>query len=128
MSDTQDKTNGETMRFEAEVGRLLDIVANALYSEREIFLRELISNAADACDRLRYDALSDESLLEGQSDFHIQLSEIRYVLNCLFRHHECWHCPIKIFCVVQTNISHRHLTLFVHRSSHAFGAPNDSLG
>ncbi len=65
---------GETMRFEAEVGRLLDIVANALYSEREIFLRELISNAADACDRLRYDALSDDKLLEGNSDFNLQLT------------------------------------------------------
>ncbi|MTI09399.1 molecular chaperone HtpG [Curvivirga aplysinae] len=74
MTDTHQKTGGETMRFEAEVGRLLDIVANALYSEREIFLRELISNAADACDRLRYDALSDETLLEGNSDFAIQLS------------------------------------------------------
>ncbi|MDX1738661.1 MAG: molecular chaperone HtpG [Alphaproteobacteria bacterium] len=74
MTETHQKTNGETMRFEAEVGRLLDIVANALYSEREIFLRELISNAADACDRLRYDALSDESLLEGNGNFEIQIS------------------------------------------------------
>ena len=64
----------ETLSFQAEVGRLLDIVANALYSEKEIFLRELISNAADACDRIRYKALTDPDLLDGNSDFGIQLA------------------------------------------------------
>ncbi|MDJ0684340.1 MAG: molecular chaperone HtpG [Alphaproteobacteria bacterium] len=68
------ETAPETHEFQAEVGRLLDIVANALYSEREIFLRELISNAADACDRLRYQALSDAALIEGDPDFAITLS------------------------------------------------------
>ena len=60
MTQTQ-KT--ETRSFEAEVGRLLDIVANALYSEREVFLRELVSNAADACDRLRYEAIENPELM-----------------------------------------------------------------
>ena len=50
--------------FQAEVGRLLDIVAHSLYSERSIFLRELISNASDACDRLRYLALTNPALAE----------------------------------------------------------------
>ncbi len=63
----------ETMGFQAEVGRLLDIVANALYSEREIFLRELISNAADACDKLRYLAIETPALSEGDSDYAITL-------------------------------------------------------
>jgi HSP90 family molecular chaperone len=48
----------ETHEFQAEVGRLLDIVAHSLYSHREIFLRELISNASDANDKLRFLALA----------------------------------------------------------------------
>jgi molecular chaperone HtpG len=63
MADTLDTAPAtETHAFQAEVGRLLDIVANALYSEREIFLRELISNAADASDRLRYLAATDTTI------------------------------------------------------------------
>ena len=46
--------NIENLSFQAEVSKLLDLVANSLYSEREIFLRELISNANDACEKLRY--------------------------------------------------------------------------
>ncbi len=53
------ETAPETRTFQAEVSRLLDIVAHSLYSEKEIFLRELISNASDACDRLRYAALTE---------------------------------------------------------------------
>ncbi len=63
----------ETFEFQAEVGRLLDIVANALYSEKEIFLRELISNASDACDKLRYEAISNEDLIKDDPDFRIKL-------------------------------------------------------
>ncbi|WP_203072576.1 molecular chaperone HtpG [Falsiroseomonas ponticola] len=53
----------ERHEFGAEVGRLLDLVVHALYSEREIFLRELVANAADAVDRRRFEALSDASLM-----------------------------------------------------------------
>jgi len=63
----------ETMHFQAEVGRLLDIVAHSLYSEKEIFLRELISNAADACDRLRYEAITKPELTEGANGFAIEV-------------------------------------------------------
>ena len=52
----------EKMTFTADVSRLLDIVAHALYSNRDVFLRELISNAADACDRRRYEAIKDQKL------------------------------------------------------------------
>ena len=64
----------ETFSFQTEVSRLLDIVAGSLYSNREIFLRELISNASDACDKLRHQALTAPSLIEGDSDFKIELS------------------------------------------------------
>ena len=64
----------EKLNFQAEVSRLLDIVANSLYSNKEIFLRELISNASDACDRLRYAAITEPGLIEGDADFRIDLS------------------------------------------------------
>ena len=59
--------------FEAEVDQLLHLVAHSLYSHKEIFLRELISNAADALDRLRFEALSDDSLYEGDGDLGIRI-------------------------------------------------------
>ncbi len=55
-------TGAETREFGAEVGRLLDLVVHSLYSEREIFLRELVANAADAIDRRRFEALTEASL------------------------------------------------------------------
>jgi molecular chaperone HtpG len=64
----------ETRSFQAEVSRLLDIVAHSLYSEKEIFLRELVSNASDACDRLRYAALLEPALAEGDSNFRVLLT------------------------------------------------------
>lgn len=59
--------------FEAEVDQLLHLVAHSLYSHKEIFLRELISNAADALDRLRFEALSDDGLYEGDSELGIRI-------------------------------------------------------
>ena len=64
----------ETFSFQTEVGRLLDIVASSLYSNREIFLRELVSNASDACDRLRHAALTAPSLTEGDPGFRIVIA------------------------------------------------------
>jgi molecular chaperone HtpG len=64
----------ETLSFQAEVSKLLDIVVHSLYSDRQIFLRELISNASDACDKLRYEGLTQPALLEGDGEFKISLS------------------------------------------------------
>ena len=64
----------ETRSFQAEVSRLLDIVAHSLYSQKEIFLRELISNASDACDRLRYAALTEPVLAEGDTSYRVVLT------------------------------------------------------
>lgn len=65
----------ETLTFGTDVSRLLDIVANALYTNRDVFLRELISNAADACDKLRYESLQNASLLSGDTDFKIRVEK-----------------------------------------------------
>ena len=59
--------------FQAEVSKLLDLVANSLYSEREIFLRELISNSADACEKLRYESLSKKNILGDDKDLKINV-------------------------------------------------------
>lgn len=63
----------ETLDFGADVGRVLDIVARSLYSQREVFLRELISNASDACDRLRYQAIAEPGLMAHDGTFRIDL-------------------------------------------------------
>ena len=64
----------ETRGFQAEVSRLLHLMVHSLYSNREIFLRELISNASDACDKLRFRALDDAELLENDPEPWIRLS------------------------------------------------------
>lgn len=60
--------------FQADVARLLDLMVHSVYSERDIFLRELVSNAADACEKLRYEAISDPGLIAGDTDFLITVS------------------------------------------------------
>src|SRR5512143_3189029 len=60
-------------KFETEVQQLLDLVIHSLYSNKDIFLRELISNASDAIDKVRFEAHSNEALLEGNSDWKIKL-------------------------------------------------------
>ncbi|USG61625.1 molecular chaperone HtpG [Sneathiella marina] len=64
----------QTHEFQAEVAKLLDIVAHSLYSEKEIFLRELVSNSSDACDRLRYAALTKPDLIKEDPEFKVILS------------------------------------------------------
>lgn len=63
----------EQLQFKAEIKQLLDIMINSLYTAKEIFLRELISNASDALDRLRFEALSNPELLAGDERYEIRL-------------------------------------------------------
>ncbi|MDI9332901.1 MAG: molecular chaperone HtpG [Cytophagales bacterium] len=60
--------------FQAEVAQLLHLVTHSLYSNKEIFLRELISNASDACDKLRFEGLNNPALFEGKSDLEVRVS------------------------------------------------------
>lgn len=62
----------EKLDFGADVSRLLNIVAHALYSNRDVYLRELISNASDACDKLRYEAIQNSELIADDTDFRIE--------------------------------------------------------
>lgn len=66
-------THEETLGFQTEVKQLLKLMIHSLYSNREIFLRELISNGADACDKLRYAALDNDALYEGDSELRIEI-------------------------------------------------------
>jgi molecular chaperone HtpG len=66
-------THKETLGFETEVTQLLDLMIHSLYSNKEIFLRELISNASDAADKLRFEALTDDAMYEGDSDLKISV-------------------------------------------------------
>src|SRR6478609_6146315 len=66
--------NKQTLSFQAEVAQLLHLVTHSLYSNKEIFLRELVSNASDACDKLRFEALDKPELYEGQPELEVRLS------------------------------------------------------
>ena len=68
-----DASAAETLGFQTEAKKLLQLMINSLYSNREIFLRELISNASDAIDKLRFEALADDALLAGDPEFRIRI-------------------------------------------------------
>ena len=63
-----------THAFQADVARLLHLMVHSVYSERDIFLRELISNAADACEKLRYEAIAEPSLVQDGQPFGITIA------------------------------------------------------
>lgn len=64
----------KTHEFQAEVSRLLHMMVHSVYSEKEVFLRELISNASDACDKLRYSAITNPELTQGDEEFRIRIT------------------------------------------------------
>ena len=68
-----DATTKQDMEFQTEVNQLLHLMIHSLYSNKEIFLRELISNGSDACDKLRFEAIADDSLYEGDSELRIEV-------------------------------------------------------
>ena len=70
----EDQTKNETRAFEADVAKLLHMMVHSVYSDRDVFLRELISNAADACERLRYEAIAHPDLLGSDTTFKITLT------------------------------------------------------
>ena len=72
MSEAQ-TASSQTLNFQAEVKQLLHLMIHSLYSNREIFLRELVSNASDACDKLRFEALDTGSLYENDSELKIRI-------------------------------------------------------
>ena len=72
MTDTS--TTRETLGFQAEVKQLLHLMIHSLYGNKEIFLRELVSNASDACDKLRFESLATGSLLGDDATFAIRVS------------------------------------------------------
>lgn len=74
MSQTATSSTSETLGFQAEVKQLLHLMIHSLYSNKEIFLRELVSNASDACDKLRFEAIDQPDLLEGNGELAITVS------------------------------------------------------
>ena len=67
------KTQTETMEFKSELRQILHLITHSLYSNKEIFLRELISNASDAINKIRFNSISNTDLLDGDTDWKIKL-------------------------------------------------------
>ena len=73
-AQTAEPKAGESHQFQAEVAELLRLMVHSVYSETDVFLRELISNASDACDRLRYEAIASPDLLVEDAELKIRLT------------------------------------------------------
>ena len=72
-SQSQSQVNSQEHNFDADISQLMNLIVNAFYSKKEIFLRELLSNSSDALEKLRYESLTNKSVLDSNEDLKIKV-------------------------------------------------------